>query len=136
VRFDLKPGEKRLYRGVWYKGKIKVNVAGTWHPDFHEPLWVMSVRVEPQQALKLYLKRMKIEQQFKDFKSLLHLEKLMNKSRENMEKMVALAAIAYAIGVLVGEKLRDAAYRRRGKKMGSVLGPVHPAEGVGKPKPD
>ena len=53
---------------------------------------------------------MKIEESFKDLKSLLGLKKVMNKSQDNMEKMVALLLIAYAIGLLVGETLRDFTY--------------------------
>jgi len=35
---------------------------------------------------------------------LLNLEKLMNKGQEKLEKMIALVLLAYAIGLLVGEK--------------------------------
>ncbi len=135
VRYDLQPGEKRLYRGVWYKGKIRVAVIGVWEPGFREPLWVMSFLPDPEEALRLYRSRMKIEQQFRDFKSLLHLEKLMNKSRDHLEKMVALCCIAYTIGVLVGEKLRDRVHRGSEKKMEALLGTVPPAEGAGAPQP-
>lgn len=133
VRYDLQPGQKRLYRGVWYKGSIRVQVAGVWEQGFREPLWVMTLMPDPEQALQLYRSRMKIEQQFRDFKTLLHLEKLMNKGREHMEKMVALCCIAYTIGVLVGEKLRDRVHRGSEKKMEALLGAVHPAEGAGEP---
>ena len=40
---------------------------------------------------------MKIEESFRDLKSLLGLSKIMNKSRERMEKMVAMVLLAYAI---------------------------------------
>ena len=53
---------------------------------------------------------MKIEESFKDLKSLLNLKKVMNKGREQMEKVVALVLLAYAIGLLVGEALRDRMY--------------------------
>jgi len=51
----------------------------------------------------------------------------MNKHREQMEKRVALVLLAYAIGLLLGEAVRDRMYggggeesygRRRGKKGG------------------
>ena len=42
------------------------------------------------QGLAIYLQRMKLEESFRDMKNLLGLEKLMNKHRDNMEKMVAL----------------------------------------------
>ena len=134
VSLTLQPGERRIYKGVWYKGLIRVNVAGYWDPAFHEPLWVITLMEDPQQALQLYLKRMKIEEQFRDLKSLLHADKLMNKSRENMEKLMALICIAYAIGLLIGEKLRDRAYRGRGKKMGKLLGAVRAAQGGDSPQ--
>jgi hypothetical protein len=35
------------------------------------------------------------------------MERLMNKTQENMEKMIALLLIVYAIALLVGENLRD-----------------------------
>ena len=50
---------------------------------------------------------MKIEESFRDLKSLLGMEKLMNKRRDHMEKMVALLLIAYAIGLWLGETLRS-----------------------------
>lgn len=40
-------------------------------------------------------------------KNLLGLEKLMNKRRDHMEKMVALLLITYAIGLWLGETLRS-----------------------------
>ena len=43
-------------------------------------------------------------------KSLLNLDKIMNKKQANMEKMVALVALAYIIGFLVGEQIRDRMY--------------------------
>jgi hypothetical protein len=36
--------------------------------------------------------------------------KIMNKKQENMEKMIALLMLAYVIGYLVGEEIRDRAY--------------------------
>jgi hypothetical protein len=134
VSLALTPGERRSYKGVWYKGLIRLNVAGYWDPEFREPLWVITLMEDPEQALQLYLKRMKIEEHFRDLKNLLHLDRLMNKSRQNMEKLVAMVCIAYAIGLLVGEKLRDRAYRGRGKKMGKLLGAVRAAEGGDSPQ--
>lgn len=53
---------------------------------------------------------MKVEESFKDLKSLLDLEKVMAKTREHMEKVVALMLLAYAIGLVTGEALRDQMY--------------------------
>jgi transposase len=58
--------------------------------------------LEPEQAMEIYQARMKIEQSFRDLKSLLGLAKTMNKSRQGMEKMVAMMFVAYSIGLLIG----------------------------------
>ena len=41
VILSLKPGEReRVFRrGLYYKGKIKVNVAGEWEKGFKQPLF-------------------------------------------------------------------------------------------------
>ena len=61
------------------------------------------------------------EESFKDLKSLLRLDKIMNKSRENMEKMIAMVLIVYAIGPLIGEAIRDQMYHGRKHKLYSGL---------------
>jgi len=109
VILSLKPGERVFRRGLYYKGKVKVNVAGEWEKGFKKPLWVIT-DLEPEEGLEIYRARMKIDESFKDLKSLLNLEKVMNKRREQMEKVMALVLLAYAIGLLVGEALRDRAY--------------------------
>ncbi len=120
-------GDKPLVlEGVYYRGKVKVNLAGYWKEGLKEPLWVIT-NLTCEEGLKTYGGRMKIEETFKDIKSLLGLGKVMNKNRENMEKMVAMLLIAYTIGVLVGEQVRDEVYGR-GKKMGPVFGPLHTFE--------
>ena len=60
---------------------------------------------------------MKIEISFRDLKSLLHMDKVMNKSQERLEKILALVMIAYTISLLIGEAIRDVQYAQ-----------VHPAE--------
>ncbi len=57
---------------------------------------------------------MKTDESFKDVKNLLDLEKIMNKKREQMEKVVALVLLASAIGLLVGEALRERVYGGNG----------------------
>ena len=74
-----------------------------------EPVWVIS-NLDPEEAMRIYKLRMKIEESFRDLKSLLNLDKIMNKKRSNMEKMVALVLLAYAIGLLIGEELRNQVY--------------------------
>lgn len=41
--------------------------------------------LEPKRGLEIYLKRMKIEETFKDCKGLLHLPRLMNKKQAILE---------------------------------------------------
>jgi hypothetical protein len=55
---------------------------------------------------------MKIEQTFRDWKDLLHLTKLMNKKQHLLEQMIALALLAYVVGVWFGEAIRDVVYGR------------------------
>jgi len=124
VMLSLAAGERVLRRGLSYKGKVKVNVAGEWRKGFKEPLWVIT-NLEPEEGLKIYQARMKIDESFKDLKSLLDLERIMNKKREQMEKVVALVLLAYAIGLLVGEALRDRMYG--GNESGGS--PSHPHSG-------
>jgi hypothetical protein len=94
---------------VGYKGEVRVRVIGLWERGHAEPLWVMS-NPEPEEAVRMYLQRMKIDATFRDLKDLLGLERLMNRSQESMEKMVALLLLTYTIGHLVEENLRDFLY--------------------------
>jgi len=94
-----------------------VQVAGYWAEKYEEPLWVVTFLEDPEQALELYRKRMKIEEQFRDLKSVFQMEKMMPKRRDILEKLLALVLLAYGIAVLVGENLRDQVYRGKGKKM-------------------
>lgn len=69
--------------------------------------------LEPEEALKIYHSRIKIEEAFRDLKSLLGLEKIMN-------KRIALLLLAYGIGLLVGEAIREGIYSGK-KKLCSGL---------------
>lgn len=109
VQFYIAPGQTAIYRRVFYKGAVAVNVIGRWREGLREPLWVMT-DLEPERGFAIYLSRMKIEETFRDVKSLLHLDKVMNKQQAAMEKMVALVLLAFSIGVLVGEEIRDELY--------------------------
>lgn len=109
VVLTISPGETVLHNGVWYKGKVCVNLIGTWKKGFAEPLWVMT-NLSAEQGLRIYLMRMKIEQSLRDLKSLLGMTKLMNKQQVYMEKMLALLLLVFAIGLLVGERIRDHLY--------------------------
>jgi hypothetical protein len=112
VSLTVGVGEEVHYQGVYYKGKIKVNLAGKWEKGFSEPVWVISSE-DPKKALQIYGSRMKIDESFRDLKNLLHLDKIMNKKHVNMEKMVALVLLAYVIGLLIGEQIRDRVYAGR-----------------------
>lgn len=64
---------------------------------------------------------MKIEQTFSDLKSLLGWDKIMNKTRRNMERMTTLVLVAYAIALLIGEDIRERVYRGKKSKLYSGL---------------
>ena len=110
VELCLRKGERVFLKGVYYKGKIRVNIAGEWKEGFKAPLWVIT-NIDPEEALKIYKARMKIDESFRDLKDILGMGKIMNKKQENMEKMIALLFLAYVIGYLVGEEVRDRAYK-------------------------
>ena len=102
-------GKPQIYRQVYYMGQVKVNVVGIWQYGFKDPLWLVTT-MEPEEALRLYFKRMKIETSFRDLKSLLHMDKVMAKSQQRLEKIMALVMISYAISLLIGEAIRDVQY--------------------------
>ena len=109
IKLTVPQGKKRIYYQLYYKGNVAVNVIGVWRKGFQRPLWVMTSLL-PEEGLAIYLARMKLEESLKDLKSLLMLDKVMNKLQENMEKMVALLLMSYTIGLLVGESIRDHMY--------------------------
>jgi len=110
LRLAIAPINKpQIYRQVYYKGEVPLNVIGIWRHGFKRPLWVMT-NLEPEAGLELYFLRMKIEICFRDLKSLLHLNKIMNKSQTLLEKMIAMVMLAYAISLVIGEAIRDVQY--------------------------
>jgi hypothetical protein len=109
VALTISPGETVILNKIWYRGKVLVNVIGTWKKGLDEPLWVMT-NLEAKRGLQIYFARMKIEETYRDLKSLLGMTKLMNKQQIYMEKMVALLLLVFTIGLLVGEELRDLLY--------------------------
>lgn len=117
----VEKGERREIEGAYYRGITKVNVVGVWREGFKEPLWVMG-NLPPERLIEVYESRMKIEQTFKDAKSLLDIEKVMNKKREQLEVTLALVLVAYALGLMVGESARDAAYSKATEKGGLWAG--------------
>lgn len=109
VLLKVLKGETRIEPHVFYKGEVEVNVIGWWRKGLKQPIWVMT-NLDPQLGLAYYLQRMKIEETFRDQKSLLHLHQAMNHKTVWLEKMLALVLLAYTLGVLVGEELRDQLY--------------------------
>lgn len=105
----VRPGGTTIHRSVFYQGKILVNLIGYWQKGLSKPLWIIT-NLEPEYGKEVYLNRMKVEMIFRDCKDRLRLTRVMNKSQQNMEKLIALALIAYTIGVLFGEAVRDFAY--------------------------
>jgi hypothetical protein len=99
------------YRQVYYMGEVCLNVAGIWRYGFNEPMWIIT-NMEPEAGLALYDQRMKIEICFRDLKSLLHIDKVMNKSHALLDKMLAMVLVAYALSILLGESIRDVQYAR------------------------
>ena len=100
-----------FYRLVYYMGEVCLKVVGIWHYGFKEPMWIMT-NLEPEAGLALYDKRMKIEICFRDLKSLLHIDKVMNKSQVYLNKMLAMVMLTYAVCLIVGEAIRDVQYAR------------------------
>jgi hypothetical protein len=109
IKLRLPQGQRRSYSQLLYMGEVMVNVIGSWDPGLKEPLWVIS-NLDPEEAMEIYQARVKIEESFRDLKSLLSIEKIMNKKQTNLEKMIAMVLISYTIGYLVGESLRDLIY--------------------------
>jgi len=109
IVLQIAPEETEIYHQLYYKDCVAVNVIGVWKKGLSEPLWVMT-DLKAEAGLQIYFQRMKIDESFRDLKNLLHLDKLMNKKPEQMEKMIALMMLAYSIGVLTGEGVRDAVF--------------------------
>ena len=122
VILSVQKGETRVLNKVFYMGKVFVNVIGWWKPGLSEPMWIMTNQ-PAEQGLAIYLQRMKIEESFRDLKSLLGLEKLMPKKRELMEKMVALVLIAYAVTLILGETIRNHLFPEASHKYKAYSGP-------------
>ena len=122
VELSVPQGKTRLINQVFYKGKVCVNVIGVWKKGFSQPMWIMT-DMEAMVGLTYYLERMKIEEAFRDLKSLLNFQKLMNKHHCQMEKMVALLLIAYTLALILGEALRSELFPEDSRKHKLYSGP-------------
>jgi hypothetical protein len=101
--------EPKIYRDIYYKGEVLVNIIGIWETGHRSPLWIIT-NLPPEIALHIYLHRMKIEKTFRELKSLFQLDTILNKSRFYLEQMIALLLLTFAVSVLVGEAIRDVRY--------------------------
>jgi hypothetical protein len=137
----VEKGEKRNVEGAYYRGETKANVAGVWREGCREPL-VMG-NLPSDELVDVYEERMKIKQTFKDSKSLLDVQKVMSKKRAQLEIALALVLLAYGLGLMMGEAVRDEACEaaeKAGKKgvsigrgeaqMGALLGALRAAQGA------
>jgi hypothetical protein len=120
ISLTINPGDEVNMRGVYYKSKLEVNISGKWDKGFSEPMWVIS-NLPPQEAIKIYRLRMKIEESFKDMKILLSINKIMNQKQDNMEKMASMVLLSYSIGLLIGETIRESVYTEKKRKLYSGL---------------
>lgn len=109
VELTIDSGETVVYRNLCYKGKVCVNLIGYWQQGYAEPLWVMT-NLRAEVGGQIYFARMKIDESFRDLKNLLHLEKVMNKQQAKMEQVIAWVLLAFTLGFLVGEEMRDVLY--------------------------
>jgi hypothetical protein len=109
VLLKIKPGQQVILKDVFYKGQVRVNLIGRWKKGLGSPLWIMT-SLNAEDGMRIYLCRMKIEQSFRDLKSILGFDKLMNHTQEYMEKMAALMLLAFSLSLLAGEALRDFLY--------------------------
>jgi len=75
VALTLSPEGTVVYRQVGYKGQVGVTLIGTWERGLAEPMWIMT-NLEVQEGLRIYHARMKIEETFRDLKSLLGMTRL------------------------------------------------------------
>jgi hypothetical protein len=101
--------QPKIYRQVYYQGQTCLNVVGIWRYGFKDPLWIVT-NMQPEAGLDLYDRRMKIEICFRDLKSLLHIDQVMNKTQVYLNKMLAMVLLTYAVCVVVGEGIRDVQY--------------------------
>ncbi len=102
----VRPGEKRVWRGERDLGEVEGNLVGYWEEGWSEALWVFT-SLEPERGLALYRRRMAIEGHFRELKGLLGLGEGLPKKLRRLEGLVGLALLAYAVGMVVGETVRE-----------------------------
>ena len=61
LRLLIAPINKpKIYRQVYYRGEVCLNVIGIWRYGFKSPIWIMT-NLAPEEGLAVYDQRMKIE---------------------------------------------------------------------------
>lgn len=89
-------------------GKVQARVIGYWAPGAHEPWWLATSEVgSARQVLKLYDRRMTVEEQFRDTKGRRFGVKLFwtqFRDPEALSRFVMLLAVALLIWTLAGTK--------------------------------
>jgi hypothetical protein len=112
VDYSIQKGQTKIWRDVYYKGKIKVNLIGVWDPKYKNPLYIIT-NYDPEDALRIYKLRMKLEESFRDVKDKFGITKIMTKTRANFIKLILLAFLAYGLLLLVGETLKNIAFNKK-----------------------
>jgi hypothetical protein len=139
VHVELPDGEKVALRQVllWQgrvldlgvvplrsDGDVQARVIGYWAPGAHEPWWLATSEIgSPTQVLKLYDRRMTVEEQFRDTKGRRFGVKLFwtqFRDPEALSRFVMLLAVALLIWTLAGQSAarRDPSLRLRHRKKG------------------
>ncbi|MCL4533854.1 MAG: IS4/IS5 family transposase [Bacteroidetes bacterium] len=57
ISLTISPGQTVYHKGVYYRGKVRVNLVGYWKPGLSEPLWLIT-SLECEAALETYRARM------------------------------------------------------------------------------
>lgn len=110
VNIDVGRGEKKVYKDVYYKGKIRGNIVCIWDKRFAKPLVIFTNIEDREEVVEIYKKRMKIEESFRDLKSIFNMEGVMNKKMENTKKMIDLLMVAYNILLMIGQQIKGRYY--------------------------
>ena len=102
--FPRRPGRVRSYKGARYhkKAQVEVNLVVTHEEPAPEPWYLVTNVARAQSVVKLYRKRMGIEESFRDAKSAMGLKQLWLSEPARLARMLILVAIVMAINTLVG----------------------------------
>ncbi len=107
LRPVVAPGQRRVWREVQYHELRSLTLIGYWVSSHAAPIGLLTTWPNPEQALAWYLMRMRIEEAFRDGKTLLLVEANMNQRWPGMSRTMGRVVLAYAMGMVAGELLRD-----------------------------